>query len=159
MGQGDERRRGRLQLFQRRLADGIYAHIVDLNGDGWSDVFLYNEITGHWFKCVSGAPGTFGFSYASGGWAPRWTLVPANFDLGTATDFLVYSSTTGTFVKVVNNGTSFSYSSGGWATWQLEPGNFNGDSRTDLFLFSSISGQWFEALTTPMQFALTTGLW
>jgi hypothetical protein len=36
---------------------GWERHVMDLDGDGLSDLFLYDSETGQWFKCLSTASG------------------------------------------------------------------------------------------------------
>ena len=46
---------------------------ADLDGDGLTDMFVYNFDTGVWVKCfVDGSGGFKG--YAAGNWDPGWTF-------------------------------------------------------------------------------------
>ena len=52
---------------------GWQIHPVDLNGDNRMDIVLYDPTTGGWYQARNLVNGSF--SYASGGWAPGFTLI------------------------------------------------------------------------------------
>lgn len=138
-------------------APGWVPLVVELNGDAHDDVFLYNPTTGEWFRATSVGDGTAGFSYVSGGWTPGWTVQIADFDANGSTDLFLYNAS-GTWYKVINTGSAFTYSTGGWALWSTTVVDLNGDAKSDVFLVNPSTGKWYQALTTtPGEFMYTTG--
>ena len=132
--------------------------IVDLNGDGRSDVFLYDAGNGVWYRAVSTGDGTGGFDYTVGPWAPGWQVQAADFDGDGRSDLFLYSPTSGVFYKVVNTGSTFVYSSGVWAQWTPAVMDLDGDGRSDVLLLDRGNGVWYQALTlAPGTFAYTQG--
>ncbi len=64
----------------------------------------------------------------------------------------------GTWYKVINTGSGFSYAGGGWAYWQTVVSDLNGDGRSDVLLFSPFSQAWYRAITTTQgSFTYTSG--
>src|SRR6185503_13459762 len=102
---------GALAYFTQGWQPGFAVHIVDLDGDGQSDAFIYNVTTGAWFTCISTGNGTGGFTYGSGGWQPGWQISPADFDGDNRADFLLYDPVNGEFFKALTRGNGvFTYS-------------------------------------------------
>jgi hypothetical protein len=61
---------------------------------------------------------------------------------------------------VHNDGTSFSYDFGVWASWQTYVTDLNGDGNSDVFLYSPQTGMWYQALTSAAGgFSYMSGYW
>lgn len=152
---------GPFRYYTGGWAAGWTIKILDLNGDGLSDVFLYNQATGVWYRCISSAVISNGFSYSGGGWAAGWDLYVAKFDGDSRDDLFLYSRLTGTWYKAHSGtGATFTYVGGGWITgWQLTVADFDGDGRSDVFLYNPVRGVWFRAIGTPAGFSYTNGAW
>src|SRR5206468_909804 len=110
------------------------------------------------YRCVSTGDGTHGFAYTVGSWAPGWQVSVADFNADGISDLFIYNPTTGLFYKVLNTGTSFTYSADVWAKWTTAIVDLNGDGKSDILLTDSTSGLWYQALTTsPTAFGYTSG--
>lgn len=128
---------------------------ADFNGDGTTDLFLYNPVTGVWLKAIDNREGTYSFYGYQ--WAGGWTPYVADMDGDGRSDVFIYNKTTGNWFRCLTIGSGdFSYAPGVWASgWQIVPGDFNGDRRADLFLYNSNaasdpnSGKWFRVLSIP----------
>ena len=53
--------------------------LIDLNGDGSGDAFLYDPATGYWSRQISQAGGGFG-QQSESAWSPDWTVFRADFN-------------------------------------------------------------------------------
>jgi alpha-tubulin suppressor-like RCC1 family protein len=133
--------------------------LVHLNVDGSSDAFLYNASMGDWYR--ENTAGGGGFSEASGGWAPGWSILSANFNADALTDMFVYSTTSGQWYKMLNDGTGFTTqaSGGWWPGWQKYVTDLDGDGIDDIFLYDPASGVWYKCLSTPTGFTYIQGAW
>ena len=77
---------------------------VNLNGDGYTDFFLYDPVRGIWVQALNhGGDGSF--TYTLGNWDRSWTVVPADLDGDGLTDMFVYNAATGVWVKCFVDGT------------------------------------------------------
>ena len=126
----------------------------DFNGDGWKDLFLYNQTTGAFLRAVDEHDGNYHFFGYN--WAPNWTPTVADFNGDGLSDVFLYNKTTGKYFMclAVRGADDFSYLTGAWgAGWNITTGDFNGDGRTDLFLYNtnpasdSNSGRFYRVLT------------
>jgi hypothetical protein len=92
--------------------------ITDLDGDGRSDIFLYDPTTGWWYEVFKDGAD----SYYSGVWATNWTTAllhgGGNAGVMTNTDALmVYNAATGQYFKVTPTGRgAFDYVGATWPT-------------------------------------------
>jgi hypothetical protein len=117
--------------------------LVDLNGDGNGDAFLYHPVTGGWSRQITQSGGGF-VQESQGSWLSEWSVLPAHFSEDGLTDFFLSNSTTGQWSKVVNSGTGFTTESSGawWPGWQKFVLDLNGDGISDVFLHDPATGQW-----------------
>lgn len=132
---------------------------ADFNGDGQTDLFLYNTTSGQYFRVtfVNGVA-----TYEGGRWGAGWSLSRADFNGDGLADLFLYNPTSGAwFVVITEINGSLSYYSGKWAAnWNINVTDFDSDGRSDLLLYNSSTGQWFQALTlSPGSFSFTTGNW
>jgi len=118
-------------------------HLLDLNGDGVGDVFLYNPATGAWRAEVTN-PQTGGFTEQVGAWVPSLQVYPAQLNADAFTDVVVYDPVQGTWAQARNAGDgSFTYTSGAWEPgWTVVPADLDGDGLTDLALYHASTGAW-----------------
>jgi len=130
----------------------------DFNGDGRTDVGIYNNITGELKVALSSdssfsASGTWlSFPAASASWQP----FTGNFNADKYTDFALYNKDTGEVKVALGTGSGF----GALNTWINNFGNdyialsgdFNGDSLTDLCLFRKSSGEFKVAFSNSQAF-------
>jgi RHS repeat-associated protein len=119
----------------------------DFNGDGKTDVGIYNVSNGQLQIAVSSGSG---FT-SSGTWltfseaSSNWQSLTGNFNADKYTDFALYNKTTGEVRVALGTGTGF----GAMTTWATSAGtdyvalggDFNGDGLTDLGLFKKSSGE------------------
>ncbi len=147
------------------FASGVWSggwsvHVLDLTGDGRSDVFLYDRRTGAWFTCVT-AHALEDFVYAAGRWSPGWEVQAVDWNGDRVADLFLYNDRTGQWARVTNNrAAGFSYDMGLWSPgWTIVAGDFNGDWRSDLLLYNRASGEWTEAFSAEGGFAYRSGAW
>ena len=96
-------------------AAGWTPWVVDLNADGLSDLFLYNEDSGRWFQLEGDGAGLFS-STAEGFWSPGWDLYPTDFNADGRADILLYDPANGFWYQALNVATgTFTYGSGIWS--------------------------------------------
>lgn len=98
---------------------------------------------------------------AVSGWS---TVLPMDFNGDGFTDYFLYNSTTGAWLKAIDNREgSYSFVSSVWASgWTLYAGDFDGDRKTDIFVYNQTSGSWFRCITAGDgrgDFIYTTGRW
>ncbi|MBI4475543.1 MAG: VCBS repeat-containing protein [Acidobacteria bacterium] len=118
---------------------------ADFNGDGRTDLFLYNGTTGRWFKAINNGANNFayyteltstGYHVAIGNFGPAGAVLD---------DVVFYNPTSGAWSKCISTGdgtAGFTCDSGSWdAGWQVHPVDTNSDNITDLY--NSSTGQWF----------------
>ena len=87
---------------------------MTLNADAMGDLFLINRTTGRWFWVLGAAGG--GFTYpVTEVWYPLWQMYVGDFTGDGLSDLLLHDPATGVYFVAKNNGTAFTYSSGGWS--------------------------------------------
>ena len=124
----------------------------DHDGDGRSDITVYNSASGVWSVLTSSS----GFTNATNrGWGgPAYTPVPGDYDGDGKTDLGLYDASTG-YWYVLLSGTNFtsvlSRSAGG-PDWKPIPRDFDGDGKTDFVVYNTSTGQWW-GLTSSTNYA------
>src|SRR5215210_6328659 len=78
-----------------------WPRLLDLNGDGLGDAFLYNKATGGRRFEVKNS--TTGFTESINSWDPGWQIYPANLNRDQYTDFFLYDPTRGFWIQAVNH--------------------------------------------------------
>jgi hypothetical protein len=143
-------------------------HVLDLNGDRKSDMFLYDPATGVWFQCSWGPgfliPQQIVTSCRQGGWNPGWEIYPMRLNNDAFGDFFLINRTTGRWFWALGTGAdswSFTYPvTETWFTgWNIHPGDFNGDGLSDLLLHDPGTGVYFVAMNTGAGFTYTSNGW
>ncbi len=106
------------------------ARVCDFNGDGSTDIAVYNTVDGNW-KIRN--QGTYQWGLTGDGEIP----VPGDYNGDRITDIAVYNPVTFTW-KVRNVGTY------GWGTPDEipVPGDYNGDGITDIAVYNLTTGYW-----------------
>jgi hypothetical protein len=130
---------------------------ADFNGDGMSDLFLYNAGTGQAVRAINGGNGTFNDAeWTSYSWAAGLTVIGGDFNGDGRDDLFTYSKSTGQWTKQLTDPAwVFQPSSGAWSPdWELYPGDFNGDGITDILVYnknpsSARAGEWQRVLNAP----------
>ena len=88
-----------------------------MNGDGRTDLFLYNVVTLVWFE--SFADGAGQWSHVGGSWSPGWGIHVTSFNLDALADVLLYDPVSGAYFQGINTGPgTFSYFGGNWGAGQ-----------------------------------------
>lgn len=125
----------------------------DFNGDGRSDIGLYNYDTGFFYTYISS-----GSDFVIAGKRFRFTALPAddwqvstgNFNGDKYTDLVFYNRSTGVVILAKGLGNGFVLDEnyrwlrdkvGGSYQWVCLPGDFNGDSLTDICIFKEKTGE------------------
>jgi hypothetical protein len=137
---------------------GWQRYVLDLNGDGISDFFLFDPPTGVWFQCTAGV-GCY-----QGGWNPGWEIYAARLNNDDFGDFFLINRKTGRWFWALGTGpatSNFTYpvSEVWFKGWKIYHGDFNGDGLTDLLLHDPDSGMYFVASSTGSGFTYVQGGW
>ena len=114
----------------------------DYDGDGVSDLAVYDNNTGAWYaySLSNLSAVAWGFSWGWPGALPQ----PGDFDGDGAGDPAVFDSTTGAWYIRSLAGTVIGWAvPWGWPGAQPVPGDFNGDSIGDLAVFDQNTGYWY----------------
>ena len=113
--------------------------VNDFDGDGTTDVAVYNMANGWWSFNYS--RGGYGFDAIGG---PNWRPVPGDYDGDRKTDVAVYDATNGFWL--------FHFSSGAWkydhigiggSGYTPVPGDYDGDGITEMAVYQKSTGNWF----------------
>ncbi len=111
----------------------------DFNGDGITDMAIYQESTGYWFIIMSG---DYSLSTSKLG-ELDYTPVPGDFDGDGKTDMAVYQESTGYWFIIKSSDYSLSTSKLGELGYTPVPGDFDGDGKTDMAVYQESTGYWF----------------
>ncbi len=119
--------------------------VNDFDGDGKSDMTLYQEESGYWFMLLSGS----GYAMSSiklgePGYAP----VRGDFDGDGKADLAVYHEASGYwFMLLSGSGYAMSYMKFGEPGYTPISSDFDGDGKTDIAVYHEASGYWFMLLS------------
>jgi FG-GAP-like repeat len=112
----------------------------DFDGDGQTDVAVYEDATGNWFIKQS----TAGFRIVGHFGGPGFVPVPGDYDGDGKTDIAVYQAATGNWFVV---GSAFDFFTPalnfGGPGFIPMPGDFDGDGVTDPAVYQERTGNWF----------------
>ena len=113
----------------------------DYDGDGKTDIGVYNKQTGLWQILMSAdnyklVGATFGNS--------EFQPVSGDFDNDGKTDPTIYNQTTGEW-QILLSGNNYSLISGGFGGPGYEPimADYDGDEKTDLAVYNESTGMWY----------------
>ncbi len=124
-------------------------HAPDFNGDGKSDVYLYDPIGGNGFAGLSNGSGTF--TYVSTPFTPGFDVVRyGSLNNDAFTDLIVYNSTTAIGYALLGTGTgTFNAISLFWGPGfkTVAAGDLNGDGYTDFVIYRPSDGTMYSAIS------------
>lgn len=113
----------------------------DFNGDGNSDLAVYQPSGGNWYIRTLGG--------AVLEWSRQWGYanavpVPGDYDGDGETDLGVYDRNGGYWYILKRNGAVLAWGvQWGWSTAVPVPGDFNGDGKDDLGVYDLKTGNWY----------------
>ena len=112
---------------------------ADFDGDGTSDVAVYQTTGGNWFWVGS----TAGFGSQLGFGGANYLPVPQDYDADGLVDTAVYDTTNGNwFIDQTTAGFTVHPSFGGPGFIPV-PGDYDGDGKVDIAVYETSSGNWF----------------
>ncbi len=114
--------------------------VNDYNGDGYTDLAMYQESTGTWQIWFFG---TQGFTMTGCG-GPGFKAVPSDYDGDGKADFAVYQESTGAW-KVWCSASDYALASVdacGGPGWVPVPGDYDGDGLADPAAYQTVTGNW-----------------
>jgi glucose/arabinose dehydrogenase len=122
----------------------------DYDGDGASDLAIYQPGTGIWrvLQSSSGFATTAAYQWG----APNDVPVPGDYDGDGFLELAVYRPSNGTWYLYSLTGGTFSAWQWGISTDVPVPRDYDGDGRTDLAVYRPATGEWFI-------FYLASGTW
>jgi hypothetical protein len=118
-------------------------NITDFDGDGKTDVAVYDVANGWWFIHNSN-DGSYVFDAIGVGGGSQWKPVPEDYDGDGKADVAVYDAQNGWWL--------FHYSSGGYfydhigaggTGYGAVPGDYDGDGVTDIAVYDETNGYWY----------------
>jgi FG-GAP-like repeat len=135
-------------------------HPIDFDGDGASELFLYQPANGFWVRVGFNAAGP---AYAFGQWGAGFVVDTGNFVTGSARELFIYHPTDGWhFVVALNAAGNFDYYGGGrWAPgFTTRTTDFNADGISDVLLYQAATGLTFQVHTlAPGVYAYYSSTW
>jgi len=124
--------------------DSVNDTAVDFEGDGRSDVAVYQTSTGHWFVVRS----TMGPDQHLNFGGPNFLPVLGDYDGDGITDTAVYDTTTGNWFIDQTTADFRVHPSFGGAGFIPVPGDYDGDGKTDVAVYQVSTGHWFMVRST-----------
>ncbi|MCG2660273.1 MAG: PQQ-binding-like beta-propeller repeat protein [Kiritimatiellae bacterium] len=114
--------------------------VNDYNGDGYTDLAMYQESTGTWAVWFFGAQGFTMAGYGGVG----FKAVPSDYDGDGKTDLAVYKEATGTWEVWLSAGDYAMASIDGWGGPGFEPvpSDYDGDGLADPAVYQASTGTW-----------------
>ncbi|MEP6944945.1 MAG: zinc-dependent metalloprotease family protein [Acidobacteriota bacterium] len=125
--------------FSITAGNAAATHAVsDFDGDGISDISVWRENDGVWYR-INSSNGLFGaFKFG----APGDEIVPGDYDGDGKTDFAVWRPSTGVwYIQASTAG--FSAIQFGVSSDLPSQGDFDGDGKTDISVFRPSTGLWY----------------
>ena len=113
----------------------------DYDGDGWSDMAVYDEATGNWY--IISAQGTV-IAWAVPWGFPGATLVPGDYDGDGIADLAVYDGNAGLWYIISARGAPIAWAFY-WGGPGLKPvrGDYDGDGISDMAVYYEQEGLWY----------------
>ena len=116
---------------------------TDFDGDGKSEMTIYNGSTGYWYSLTSASGFTAAVNRSWGGTV--YLPVPGDYDGDGRTDYGIYHSISGVWTILLSGAgytTTLSKSNGGGALLPIV-GDFDGDGKSDIGSYNPSTGQWY----------------
>ena len=111
----------------------------DYDGDGKTDLAIYDSGTGAWWIIPSSGDAAYGVGWGGSGFTP----VPGDYDGDGKTDIAIHEVSTGIWwIIPSSNGTPYGVGWGGPA-FTLVPGDYDGDGKTDIAIYEISTGIWW----------------
>ena len=148
--------------FRRSFWSANYNFVVsgDLNGDGRTDVVLYNSSTGTMYACLANSSGQFPpctYNYVSTGYTKA---LVADFNGDGKADILLYrASDAWCWLGLSNGDGTFTFQRVTSLPAGLDTattGDLNGDGMMDALFYSSAGGTMVSAMSTGTNLTATT---
>jgi hypothetical protein len=139
-----------------------HVRLGDFNGDGLTDVVLYNRANGNAYMGRSNWGGGFTFSPLAFG--PGYDFVEVgDLNADFRSDLILYNSATGTMYAGLNNGSGgfqYVYNLVSKSFTHLRLADVDGDSSAEVLLYNKINAAtYLGKTTTPGKFAFTGLVW
>ncbi|MGB8815746.1 MAG: FG-GAP-like repeat-containing protein [Minisyncoccia bacterium] len=124
---------------------GLQSVLGDYDGDGKTDIAVYNRQTGSW-RVLTSSDGYQMKELTFGGLG--FQPVSGDFDNDGKTDPIIYNQTTGEW-QILLSGNNYSLISGGFGGPGYEPimADYDGDGKTDIAVYNESLGMWYLYLT------------
>ena len=114
----------------------------DFDGDGKSDLALYQQSTGHWYiKSLANGNLAWAMPWGDSAMVP----VPGDYDGDGKSDLAVYQESIGRWHVLSADGTKQIADNFQWGGDGMSPvwGDYDGDGSSDLAVFDNNSGSWY----------------
>ncbi|HAJ57219.1 MAG TPA: hypothetical protein DCL35_05560 [Candidatus Omnitrophica bacterium] len=136
----------------------------DFNGDGRTDVGIYNSASGEFKPALSTGSGftVQGTWLTFAGASASWQIFTGNYNADKYTDLGFYNKDTGEVRVALGTGTGFSpvatWANGAGSSYAAMGGDFNADGLTDLCLFKKTAGE-FKVIFSNSKAFVDGGVW
>ena len=111
----------------------------DYDGDGKTDIAIYDTTGGAWWIIPSSGTPAFGVGW--GGSAFR--AVPGDYDGDRKTDVAIYDTTSGIWWIIPSSGIPAYGVGWGGSGFRPVPADYDGDGKTDVAIYNTASGAWW----------------